>query len=604
MVETGNKYHDHVSRLISWAHWFTFFNLIIVSLISLRYIAYDGLSDSAFGIAYQFLSLIGHFSFLSAVVFILLLFPLAFIIPIPRLYRVFAIIICTIAITFLIVDTQIFRIYSYHLNPLIWQFLQNPEQVEKIYSINLHYISFPIIFVIELFISYFIWIKCRKIQAKGIGKLIAAFLFSTFILTHLIYIWADATQYRPITQQQSLYPLSYPMTARTFLTRQGWLTDQKELQGMGNNQLVNPSTNKSMLRYPVTPIIYPENAALSTPKNILFITVGALRADMLNAQNMPFSYQLSRQGLNYKRHFSGGDDRALGLFSLFYALPNTYWGDITKNHVQPLLMERLINLDYQFGLVSSIGFMQPEFLNSSFSQVPADQRSHFSSVQNNKDNATQWKRWFSTQSESQAWFSFVYLKPEKDLLTTNKSTNSLSERSDKIDVYQEHVLAIDRYIEEIVSTLQKNNVLENTIVFITGSHGASFEKENRPEAAIKNTHTPLIVLWPEKDPAQITRMTSHLDIVPTLIGELFSSQTRAAEYSIGQSLFEINERKYILSGNSKKHVIYENDKITQFSNDGEINSIDWQGNKVGDKDDVDITLLIDVLDKLRHFYDN
>ena len=28
MVETGNPYRDNVSRLITWGHWFSFFNII------------------------------------------------------------------------------------------------------------------------------------------------------------------------------------------------------------------------------------------------------------------------------------------------------------------------------------------------------------------------------------------------------------------------------------------------------------------------------------------------------------------------------------------------------------------------------------------------
>ena len=166
MVETGNKFHDKVSRLISWGHWFTLFNLIIVSLISLRYIKYAGLSDSWLGITYQFISLIGHFSFLCAVFFGLILFPLAFVIPSQRIYRVTVSLLSSILITFLVLDTQLFKLYNFHLNPLIWQFLQQPEQVEQIYSIRLHYISIPILFVIELFISIYIWKKQRFLQTK------------------------------------------------------------------------------------------------------------------------------------------------------------------------------------------------------------------------------------------------------------------------------------------------------------------------------------------------------------------------------------------------------------------------------------------------------
>jgi membrane-anchored protein YejM (alkaline phosphatase superfamily) len=126
MVETGNKFHDNVGKKVAWAHWFTFFNIVALCLISLRYIVYSGLADTPLGIAYQFVSLIGHFSFLSAVVFIILLFPLAFIITNNLLYRLISIAVATTAITFLIVDTQIFRLYQFHLNPFIWQFLQKP----------------------------------------------------------------------------------------------------------------------------------------------------------------------------------------------------------------------------------------------------------------------------------------------------------------------------------------------------------------------------------------------------------------------------------------------------------------------------------------------
>lgn len=48
-------------------------------------------------------------------------------------------------------------------------------------------------------------------------------LTSTFVATHLIYAWADAFLYRPITMQRSNFPLSYPMTARTFLEKQGFI---------------------------------------------------------------------------------------------------------------------------------------------------------------------------------------------------------------------------------------------------------------------------------------------------------------------------------------------------------------------------------------------
>jgi len=598
MVETGNKFHDNVSCLLNWAHWFTFFNLIIVSLISLRYIAYAGVSDSGLGIAYQFISLIGHFSFVCAMVFGLLLFPLAFAVPYQRLYRFFAILISTIAITFLIVDTQIFRLYEFHLTPLIWQFLQQPEQVEQIYSINLHYISIPIIFMIEFVISFFAWRKCRQLQSKKIGKPISIILFSIFVVSHLTYIWADAKQYRPITQQKSLYPLSYPMTARTFLTKQGWLSDDKLQQRIIRQQ----GSSSSELEYPKQPLTYLDNVS-GEDKNIVVITVEALRADLLNDKNMPFTNTLTQQGLNFTQHFSGASTRAQGIFSLFYGLPNRYWSEVTLNFISPVLMDRLQEKNYQFGLFSSIGFFYPEFLQSSFSQIDTPELHNFTVSNSNSNITKKWKKWFNNADSEQKQFTFLYYHQAGDALALDDNNFSLAERSQKMQRYQQQVLDIDQEINKVITTLEDTGQLDNTIVIITGSHGASFEKKESAQAAINNAHVPLVILWPGQPSHSISRMTSHVDIAPTIMEEALGVQTNAAEYSNGQNLFDNKDRPYILSGDLKKYVIYEKDKITTFDNGGDISSIDWQGITINE-DEFDITLLIDVLSQLRQFKTN
>jgi len=598
MVETGHKFHDNVSRLLNWAHWFTFFNLVMVSLISLRYIKYAGLSDSGLGIAYQFTSLIGHFSFVCAMVFGLLLFPLAFIIPFQRIYRGFAIIICSVAISFLIVDTQIFKLYEFHLNPLIWQFLQQPEQVEQIYSINLHYISLPILIVIEFAISFFVWRKGRQLQSLAIGKKLAMFLFATFVVTHLTYVWADAKQYRPITQQKSLYPLSYPMTARTFLTKQGWLSEEK-LQHRILRQKGDSSDN---LNYPKKPLTYLKEDKRIEEKNILFITVESLRADVLNEKNMPFTYSLSQKGLNYKQHFSGASTHAQGLFSLFYGLPNRYWPEITLNYIPPVFLDRLEEQDYQFGLFSSIGFVHPEFLQSSFSHLDPAILNPEENSGTNSEITKAWSKWLASTDNNKHWFSFVYYQQQGAALSLNDDNFSLAQRTEKMALYQKQVLSIDNKIKQLITRLKKSKQLENSIVIITGSNGASFEKASSAQAAINNAHVPLVVLWPGENARTISRMTSHIDIVPTLMENSLGVINQAQEYSDGQSLFDNTPRSYLLSGNLKKYVIYEKDKITEFNNDGHISSINWQGIRLNE-DEFDITLLIDVLSKLRRFND-
>lgn len=600
MLETGHKFHDNVAKQIAWAHWFTFFNIIAISLISLRYIVYSGLSDSPLGIAYQFISLIGHFSFIAAVVFGVLLFPLAFLISHNLTYRLVSILIATITITFLILDTQIFRLYNFHLNPLIWQFLQKPEQVEEIYSINLHYISIPIIFTLEIIFSFLLWRKVRNIQAKHIGKPIALFLCATFVISHLMFIWADAVQYRPITQQKSLYPLSYPMTAHTFLSKQGWLNEEKRQK----NMLGETGTDQNNLRYPLQPLTFSE-ATDSANYNILFVNIESLRADMLNAKNMPNLEALSQQGINFKNHFSGANNSQQGVFSLFYGLPNSYWNSVTVNHIGPAFMDIIQQQNRPIGLFSSIGLVHPEFLQSSFSQLKTT-NVYYSNSTNNHQTLQQWRKWLRHQNQKTPWFSYIYLEQKNKHQFTQHSNQTIAEQSQKLSLYQEQVLSLDEQLKLLLQTLKKQKQYDKTIIVITGTSGLSFNKQSHA-ALINDSHVPMVLVWPNKPAREVNSMTSHVDIIPTLMQNVFSVQNPSSSYSSGKNLLSNSGRPYVLSGNQNNYIIYEANKITQFSNNGAIKRIDWKGNAIEESqqdNDLDITLLIEVISTLRRFNQN
>ncbi|MCK5817967.1 MAG: DUF3413 domain-containing protein [Psychromonas sp.] len=595
MVETGHPFHDRVSRLINWAHWFTFANVIIICLISIRYIVYAGVSTTALGISYQIISLIAHFSFLSAVVFILTLFPLAFIISSQRIYRAIAIIISTIAITFLILDTQIFKLYSFHLNPLIWRFLQTPDQAEKIYAITLHYISIAIIFCIEFIISWIIWQKKRNLQFIGIGKPIGMIIAIFFVLSHLSFIWADATQYRPITRQKSLFPLSYPMTARTFLKEQGWLTDNKLFSNITQQKRTEV---KGAMLYPKKPLTYTNAFPFEKNLNILIITVGEFKADAINKYDMPNLYKDSELGLNYHNHFSGGNTRALGIFSLFYALPNNYWSDVRLNYISPVFINRLLELNYTFSLFSSAHFLYPEFSQSVYSRI-GFQLNNVIGSRSNLEMTNQWLAWYAKQNKAEKpWFSFLYYKPKYSHILENTASLTVKIRAKKEQIYKQQLRKKDVQINKIINALKVRHALANTIVIITGAQGVSTFKKSSIKAAINDAHVPLVILWPNQRHRQIIRMTSHMDIVPTLMEAALGVKSDAKDYSIGQSLFDNSYRRYLLSGNNKHYIIYEKNGITQFSNDGNVRSINWQGKEIN-PDKFDITILIDAISKMR-----
>ena len=65
--------------------------------------------------------------------------------------------------------------------------------------------------------------------------------------------------------------------------------------------------------------------------------------------------------------------------------------------------------------------------------------------------------------------------------------------------------------------------------------------------------------WPGKKPANIEYMTSHLDLVPTLLPEVLGCENPTEDYSVGMSIWKEAGRRNMSRGpysSSVKLVIY------------------------------------------------
>src|SRR5690606_9895432 len=108
-----------------------------------------------------------------------------------------------------------------HLNPVVWELLLSKEKTSFNAEWQYLFAAVPVIFLLQIAISEWIWKKQRKLSRKRIGKPATVIFFLCFLSSHLIYIWADAFFYGPITSQRANFPLSYPMTAKSFMEKHG-----------------------------------------------------------------------------------------------------------------------------------------------------------------------------------------------------------------------------------------------------------------------------------------------------------------------------------------------------------------------------------------------
>jgi membrane-anchored protein YejM (alkaline phosphatase superfamily) len=203
--------------MVSWGHWFALFNMLLAMVLGSRYLL-SPTGRRRLPDVFSYVSLVGHFSFLVFTSYVLILFPLTFIVISQRLMRFLSVILATAGMTLLLIDSEVFTRFHLHLNPIVWELVINPDQNEMARDWQLMFISVPIIFLLEMLFATWSWQKLRSLtRRRHYARPVAWFFFLSFISSHLVYIWADANFYRPITMQRANLPLSYPMTAAVSL---------------------------------------------------------------------------------------------------------------------------------------------------------------------------------------------------------------------------------------------------------------------------------------------------------------------------------------------------------------------------------------------------
>ncbi|WEM43241.1 DUF3413 domain-containing protein [Photobacterium sp. DA100] len=611
MVSSGNNYKDKVSQLISWGHWFSFFNIIAAMLLGTRYIVHSEWPASLLGQLYLMFSWVGHFGFLVFGFYILILFPASFLIPSQRLMRLFAVLVATTGLTALLLDTHAYETLDLHLSPLVWDLLLSGERTELNARWQYLFITVPVIFLLQLVLSEWLWRKLRKLTRKHVGVPIATVFGICFISSHLLYIWADANLYRPITVQRSNFPLSYPMTAKSFMEKHG-LLDREEYTERLNAQGIETS---EQLRYPLEKIAFNDPG---TGKNLLIVMIDGLRSDMVAADTMPYLSAFASQNLHYENHYSSSNENTAGIFGLFYGLPSSYINSARSDNTRPLLISTLEQRGYHFGLFGGDNLRQdPIYTEAIFNGLPLEE---MTTTDQDAEAVDSWASWLETQNNEKPWFSYIELtsvqnfeeggdyspKFEPSLGSSNASgqnTNLILKNS-----YRNAAYFIDEQLIRIFDQLVAQQFMDNTIVMITANHGTEFNETGSNSWGANSNYSqyqlkvPMVIHWPGSVSSVSDRLTSHLDVAPTLMESLFNTTTPSSVYSSGNSLFSNpTKRRWILAGNEKDIVMIQPESTTVIDKYGNYLVYD-QDYKRLDSAKPKLSTLMQAMHEMKRFY--
>lgn len=98
----------------------------------------------------------------------------------------------------------------------------------------------------------------------------------------------------------------------------------------------------------------------------------------------------------------------------------------------------------------------------------------------------------------------------------------------------------DMAFGEILSGLEKHGILQNSILIVFGDHGEAFYEHagnyNHPFFLYEeNVHVPMLIWYDGVTPQEIMRVTSHVDILPTVL-DLLDRQNLASPLHVGKSM--------------------------------------------------------------------
>ncbi|MDA8487558.1 LPS biosynthesis-modulating metalloenzyme YejM [Kluyvera sp. Awk 3] len=584
MVTHRQPYREKVSQMVSWGHWFALFNMLLAMVLGSRYLFVADWPTTLAGRVFSYISLVGHFSFLVFSTYLLILFPLTFIVMSQRLMRFLSAILATAGMTLLIIDSEVFTRFHLHLNPVVWELVINPDQNETARDWQLMFISVPVILLVEMLFATWSWQKLRSLtRRRHYARPVAWFFFASFIASHVMYIWADANFYRPITMQRANLPLSYPMTARRFLEKHGLLDAQdyqRRLVEQGDPEAVT-------VQYPLSDLRYRDMGA---GQNVLLITVDGLNYSRFE-QQMPSLARFANDNVNFTQHMSAGNTADSGIFGLFYGISPGYMDGVLAARVPAALISALNQQGYQLGLFSSDGFESPIYrqaLLSDFSLPPGKS-------QNDTQTASQWINWLTNNAQDETrWFSWVSFNG------TNVSSAQASDRQ-----YSRAAAQVDEQIGRLLDALRDSGKLENTVVIITAGHGVPLSgQKNSFNWSRAQLQVPLVIHWPGTPAQRIDLLTDHKDVMTTLMQRLLHVSTPANEYSQGQDLFSATRRhNWVTAADSNTLAITTPAITVVLDHNGHYKTWTAEGDRVRDQK-AQLSLLLQVLTEEKRFIAN
>ncbi|MDF1517819.1 MAG: DUF3413 domain-containing protein, partial [Lutibacter sp.] len=190
-------------------------NLIIVFFISSAYLKFIESSNFLLAKTYIFFSALSHFTLLFSPILLISIIVYA-LGNNKKLTKIVFFSLSTFAIILLKIDSVVYAQFRYHLSPFVLSLVLGKKATDIFQFSGATIFTVALAIATLIFFQLIIYWIVRKIVRTGIKirvKIISIFFIVSLVFSHLVYAWASASYYRPITQIAQVFPLYHPLTA-------------------------------------------------------------------------------------------------------------------------------------------------------------------------------------------------------------------------------------------------------------------------------------------------------------------------------------------------------------------------------------------------------
>jgi len=602
--------------------WFFLMNSGFALLIAVRYMKHFSGIEGISTYIYIVMATLSHFVALVFIPYVIFYVPAALAVPRKVVLTFWGSLIAALTLGVLTLDTFVFDLYRFHINRFTLELLFGGAGTDIFQFYFTDYLLVISVLVVAFGGEWYLFrwlLSSRWREGLHVGRWAVPAVALMMLGSHAIHAWAAANCYRPITKASRYYPLYFPTTANDYFIRMGWASPEQNQVNLGTAG----DDGAKDLRYPLTPIL----SDTVSHTNILLLLLDSWNCRAMDSAVTPNIARFAAKAQLFRNHYSGSNGTRTGIFSLFYSLPGTYWYDVLAAKIRPVFIDQLLACRYRFGVFTSASLISPPFDQTVFAgvqgiplHVPGAQ-AHDRDIQITAD----WLAFTGENADSggaRPFFGFLFydamhaISHPKDFkgpfqpAWEHAQYERLSNDTDPLlfwNLYRNIAFFEDSLVGLVLADLERRGLLANTVVIITGDHGQEFNENRKGYWGHNGNYSrsqvgvPMVVYWPGIEPAVFDHWTSHYDIVPTLMQQVFGCRNAIKDYSIGRNLLDTSPRGWLLVGSEDNFGVIEPDRITNINFDRTFDITDRNLNEIKGAS-LNTPLINDILRAVNAYY--